>query len=287
MKTLLTSLSLSLLISSGVFAQTYKIQFDRPMKPGEKYNIVASGTQSQAMTVTSDGKTLQEQKEEFSVDYKSVEEVLEVDSLGRETKISSTIEKFTKTTGGVTKDMLPKGTVLVSSAPNVHLVNGVAVDPDVAKALSMAVQLSKGGPGDDTIFGTREAKKIGDSWDADATAMKEDLSKTFGGAVQDFAGKTTLVNVVKSGSGDVLKIQAKVTGKVVPPLPPGFTVDASAMEVTLAGDLPVDLSLGRPMDSTAISFTFSGHADAPTGAKIVMDMKMHGTQFHGQTRVSP
>ena len=287
MKTLLTSLSLSLFLSAGVFAQTYKIQFDRPMKPGEKYNIVASGTQSQAMTATSDGKTVQEQKEDFSIDYKSVEEVIEVDSLGRETKISSTIEKFTKTTGGVTKDLLPKGTVLVSSAPGTHQVNGVAVDPEVAKALSMAVQLSKGGAGDDAIFGTKEAKKIGDSWDANAAAMKEDLGKTFGGAALDFAGRTTLVNVVKSGSGDVLKIQAKITGKVTPPLPPGFTVDASALEVTLAGDLPVDLSLGRPSDSTAVSFTFSGHADAPTGAKIVMDMKMTGTQTHAQTRVLP
>jgi len=286
--TSLLAIAFTTFLSVGVFAQDYQIQIHRPMKVGEQYQVQVSGTQSESMTVTSNGNPVKDKREDFTVDYKSVEKVDEVDSIGRETKTTSTIEKLVKTEGGVAKELLPKGTVVVSSLSGrnqIHEVGGQPVDAETAKVLSLVISLGKGGPSDDAAFGTKDRKKAGESWEPNVPAIMEALGESFGGKMENVKSKGTLVAVTKDAGGDVLKLDVHVEGNAQPPLPPAFTIDEARFDAEFSGDFPVNLDLGRPKDVVTLSVSFSAHTDAPTGEKVVLKVKTNTSMVHSQTRV--
>jgi len=274
MKTKFLPIALALLLAPAVFAQDYEIKLTRPKKAGAEYNLDVAGKQSKDVTVTSDGAVVKNDKTDTSIQCSGVLKIIEVDAKGQETKTALTIDKFTKTEDGKDSEVLPKGTVITSSLVDkktVHTVNDQPVDHSVSELLTAVISLSKGDKSDDdTVFGTKERKKKGDSWDVNADeAMKSFEETTGGGKLENFAGKTTLEDV----TGDLLKINAHFTTNFRPPLPPAFTVDSSSLEATVSGLFPVDATKIFPEESTKVAFSFTAHADGQNGEKIQIKAK--------------
>lgn len=278
------ALALALLFPPALLAQDYEIKLTRPNKAGDEYNLDATGKQFKDVTVTSNGAVVKNEKADVSIQCLGVLKIIEVSAKGQETKTSLTIDKFIKTDGGKDSEVLPKGTVVSSSIVDkkpVHTVNGEPVAPDVAELLSLVVNLSKDDKvDDDTLFGTKERKKKGDTWDVNADeAVKSFEAATSGGKLENFAGKATLEDV----TGDLLKITAHFTTDFRPPLPPAFTINSSSLEASMSGLFPIDATKPRAEESTKISFSFTAGADAPSGDKIEIKAKVNMESMHKMT----
>ena len=273
MKSRFLPVIITLLFSPALFAQDYEIKLDRPDKVGDQYQLDATAGQVQDLSVTANGNPVKNDKKDITGHCTGVLKILEVDDKQRQTKTTLTIDKFTKTEGGVDSELLPQGTVVTSSVVNkkeVHEINGQPASPEVSQLLTMIVDLSKGEKGDDAIMGTKERKKKGDSWDINAELAKQDFAEsTGGGKMDDLVGKTTLDDV----EGDSLKISAHVVASLQPPLPPSFTLDSSSLDASFGGLFPIDTTKYIPEQSLKIAFSFSAHGDAPSGEKIVMSIK--------------
>jgi len=266
--------ALALLLAPAAFAQDYEIKLNRPGKVGTEFNLEATGKQSKDMTATSNGAVIKNDKSDVTFQCSGVLKVLEVDDKQQESKTTVTIDKFTKTEDGKDSEVLPKGTVVTSTRVDkktVHTVNGQPLAPGDSELFTMVVSLGKGDKtDDDTIFGTKERKKKGDSWDMNTEqAMKSFEEYIAGGKLENLAGKTTLDDV----TGDQLRISAHFTTNFKPPLPSGFVVDSGSMEAGMSGLFPIDATKPRLEESTMMSFSFSAHGDAPDGGKIELKAK--------------
>lgn len=272
MKALLLPVSLLTLLSTAAFAQDYAIKLHRSEKPGNEYKASLTGKEAKQMTLTVDGAVQKDQKSETLVQFDGTEKVLEVSAIGKQTKLALTVEKFTSTTNGTASDVFPKGTVITatrdSAGKKAYEIDGKPVtDPSAVQALGLVVAISRNQTlTDDDIFGTPDRKKKGDSWDINAAKAKEDFEKAGDGAeIDNLAGKFTLDDV----QGDTMIVSSHITGGLKPPLPPMFTIDQSAFDMTLKGLLPVDPTQNAPSDGTVnMSFNFSAHGDGPSGKKI-------------------
>jgi hypothetical protein len=266
--------ALAMLLAPAVFAQDYEIKLTRPKKAGEEYNLQVTGKQYKDTTTTSNGAVVQNEKADTSIQCSGVLKIIEVDAKGQETKTAFTIDKFTKTEDGKDSEVLPKGTVITSSQAGkaVHMVNDQPVDPSASELLNMVIELSKGEKADDdTVFGAKERKKKGDSWDVNGDEAMKSFEETGDGVKPgNFAGKTTLEDV----TGDTLKITSHFTTNFQPPLPPIFTVDSSSLEASMSGLFPIDATKCRPEESTKLAFSFAAHANMPTGEKIEIKAKI-------------
>lgn len=280
--------ALALLITPALMAQDYEIHLHRPAKAGDEYRIVTNVKQKQNVTLTSNGNPVQNVDTSLTLDVEGVEKVIEVDAIGRETKTTFTVEKFIKNEKGEDVVVFKKGSVINSSLvekKKVHEIDGTPAVPAVAKLIDMIVTLSDGGHTDDDIFGTKDRKKSGDSWDMNTVAAKENLAKDMGGMLQDLTGKVTLNEVVKAQGGDLLKISAHVTSSFQPPLPPAFTTDSSSLEINFSGDFPVDPSKPRPSESIDTKASLNAHGVAPTGEKLVLKMDMDQAKSQKTTKL--
>ena len=265
MKIKFLPLAFLLLATPALFAQDYEIRLARANKPGDQLNLSATGKLSMDSTQTLGDAAPKEQKQDITVQFEGVEKIVEVDAKGKETKITLTVDKLTQTVGSETTDVAPKGTVItcsVSGKKQNYEIDGKAADPGVAQALDVVIQLSRGEPSDDEIFGTKEHKKKGDSWDINADLAKSSLAgQTGGGEVSDLSGKTTLDDV----AGDNLKVSALMKGKAKPPLPPQIIVDDSSFDAKFTGTFPIDVTKPPVEEGEEVTFAFTAHADTPKG----------------------
>ena len=271
MNSKLLPFALVLLFAPALFAQDYAIRLARPLKPGDELKLSVTAKMAQTTTQAVNDGAPQERKQEVSVQFDGTEKVIAVDANGKETKVTLTADKFTQTVGGGDPtDVVPKGTVIdcavVDAKPDFQ-IDGKPAEHAVSQAASMVVDLSHGQHTDDEVFGAKEHKKKGDSWDMNTDLAKADLGNSAAGAeFSDLTGKTTLDDV----TGDTMKVTAHMTGKLKPPLPPALTIDDTSFEVTFTGVFPVDINKCQLEQTQALSMTFSAHADAPSGGKVII-----------------
>ena len=270
-----------LLATPALFAQDYEIRLNRALKAGDELKISVTAKMSQSTTQAVNGAAAQEQKQEITVQFDGTEKAVEVDATGRETKETLTVDKFTQTVGGATTDVAPKGTVItcsvVDNKPSFQ-IDGKDVDASIAMPVGMVAELSHGDPTNDDLFGAKEHKKKGDSWDMNADLAKKSFADSAGGIeISELSGKTTLDDV----SGDTMKISSTITGKVKPPLPPSVTVDDASMSATLKGTYPVDVTKYIQDFFQEMTISFSAHAEGP-GGKVVIK----STVVQSETRTS-
>jgi hypothetical protein len=258
----------------------------RPMKVGEKFRTTVNTKELHETSVTANGNPVKSEKEEFSVEFNGVVEILEVEAKGRPIKISATVEKLVKNDAGADGEVVPKGAVIVVSVDGrkqVYQINGMPAVADVAKVLDLTFSLSKSVATDDDVFGTHEKKKAGESWSINAALAKKDFAESFGLRVEDLAGKTTFDGVVKRADGDALKLSAVMAIKVIPPMPPNFAVDQSAAKAQLEGEFPVDLTRQRTAESMRLEMFVTAHGETPNGDKIAMTLHMDKTTQEKRT----
>jgi hypothetical protein len=209
--------------------------------------------------------------------YDAEETAVEVGEKGRPKKTSIKIGKLTITEEGKTTDVIAKDTVIVASKPDkkaVFEIDGKPVDPKAAKVLAIFVSVGETGATDDEIFGTKERKKIGDTWPADGKRAAEDIQAEMeGGRVEPLTGDAKLESVTKQATGEVAKVSVSLSGKFVPPIPPQLTVDDAKIEIKAGGEFPMNSDQQRLTDTAQIAVNFSAHGDSNQG-KITVKGEM-------------
>lgn len=228
-----------------VSAQDYEIKLVRTVKVGDKYGVISNATQEQHMTMSVNGQGTPPRDEAMSASLTAKAEVVTATPGGREGKTRFSITKLTKTLGAQTTEVLPTGTVVIAERVGTKMeftVGAAPAAPEVAKVLGLVISLeSDAGANDDVVFGTKERKKVADTWPIDVAAASADAAAKGGLKIDpaDIAGTTTLVEAKPEG----LKISAAMTMKKVGiPLPPGMAVTASAFTADFSGVFPVDAS---------------------------------------------
>ena len=265
-------LALPLLPAHG---QEYEIRMHRPVKVGEKFRITVAAKELRETSVTANGNPVRSEKEDRSVKFNGVVEILEVEAKGRPVKISATVEKLVKNEAGASSEVAPKDAVIVVSLDGrkqVYQINGMPAGADIGKALDIVFSLSKSGVTDDDVFGTNEKKKSGESWSINSALAKKDFAESFGLHVEDLTGKVTFDGVVNRAGGEALKLSVGMTLKAIPPMPPNFVVDQASAEARLEGEFPVDVTRQRPTESMSMKMNITAHGETPNGDKIVLTM---------------
>jgi hypothetical protein len=104
---------------------------------------------------------------EFTVEFLADATVLEVRRDGRIAKESLAIDNSLVRKDGNTKQLVPKGTMVVAAAEDgnqVFRMNGQPVDKEIDDALSLVISLDAGETSDEDVFGTGESRRLGESW---------------------------------------------------------------------------------------------------------------------------
>lgn len=242
------ALVLSFCVSHSV-AQDFSILLTRKVKAGDQYGVTGIGHSQQLMNMSVNGQAMPAKQEEMNVEFVAAAKIIEATPNGREKRTSFTISKATKTVKGMVSELLPAGTVLVAEQVGIKTqfsVDGQALAADVAKAIDLIVSMeSDEGANDDIVFGTKERKKVGDSWPVNAKAAAEDVTSKTDGAMKltekSISGTTTLVEIAKAKTGDALRVEAtmKLTDITID-LPPGMKVESSRFDAHMKGLFPVD-----------------------------------------------
>lgn len=285
MRRFFTYFSIAALFLSGLLApitaQDFEIKLIRPVKVGERYGVQSKAANEQHMTITADGQAMPPNDEVISTVLTAKAETLGVTPGGRECKTRFTVIKFVKITGDKTEDALPPGTVLVGERPNAKTytktqftIADAPVAPDMAKLLGMVISLENDqGVNDDVVFGTKEPKKVGDTWPVNYKAAALDFTAKQNILVDpaNISGTATLVEQTQNG----LKISANMEMKQIGfPLPPGMTVTSSAFVAKFSGVFPVDVTKRAVSSSMGIEgkVEFAGKSNGKDLA-MVMTLK--------------
>jgi hypothetical protein len=228
-------------------AQDFAIQLQRPVKVGDRYGLSANGSEEQVSKVQVNGQAVPPRSSALTVALTAKAEVLAVSLTGREMKTRFIITKATRTVESATGELMPAGTEIIAEHKGQRtefIIDNMPASPDLAKALTVVISLEDDeAPGDDVIFGTKERKRVGDTWPVNSTEAAADFARR-GGMKMDpknMTGTTTLSEVTKIDGQSTLVISAVMTIKEVSiPLPQGIAVQHSEFKATFSGAFPVD-----------------------------------------------
>ncbi len=129
------------------------------------------------------------------------------------------------------------------------------------------IDLSQNDPTNDEVFGTKEHKKKGDSWDLNGDAVKKALESgedkvTF----SNITGKATLDDVADG----VMKVSIHFTGSMKSPLPEGLTLDTATVDETIKESCPVDATKYETDDLQEATIVSTAHPTTPGKQKVVV-----------------
>jgi hypothetical protein len=266
-------------------AADYVIQLNRPMKAGAEFHISAVGKETTKESRTTDGKAMPDDVSERSIALDGTMKVLEVYKNGQPSKVIVTVEKCLIRLGADEKP-LAKGTVITGTAKDgkdVFEVGGKTVN--LNEILGLVIDLGKGGASNDEVFGTKDRKKVGDSWAMNSVLAASEAKKAGFNATQDnIKGTASLEKVVKVGETECLQLkhEMSVTGFSVP-LPPTMKLEKGTVSMKMGGLYPVDTSKGPLEESTKMTMILAikgkPKADGPEVATEMTTTKTCKTTY--------
>jgi len=218
---------LALVTTTAVDAQNYAVHMSTPVHAGQSYAVTATGSR---LEKTSTGDRVLKAAE-FQVNFQGRADVLEVDGNQQPFKVAFTVERFTKIEGGVTIDLLKSGSVIIADGSQQQPIS--VKDSTTEESVREAFELIyfPGKPGDFTdneIFGTKEAKAIGDTWSINPALLSESLKGIIAVPEGHLSGTVSLVAKDKIANIDCLSLRAELKADDLTPkdLPPGVTLDS-------------------------------------------------------------
>lgn len=224
----------------------YPIVLSRKATVGERYHVVAKGSDEQRMEMIVDGETLPANGEATEVEVRAEAEVLALTPSGFESKTSLVIESATVTQAGKSVALLPPGTTVVAervAGKTRYLVAGVA-DARIDRLLSTAgvASFSDDADNDDVIYGSKTPRKVGESWPINSAAAAASLAAQGVPATpENLTGTTTLVELVEAGGSPALRISGSTSvDGITPPAPPGLSIQSSNFFAIYSGIFPVN-----------------------------------------------
>jgi hypothetical protein len=252
--------SLIVLFAASVTGQDYLIRMHKPLKAGQRYQLSVVGSESNQQSMLSGPESAKRQMENLSVDMESVVTVLAVNANGLPTKESHTIVKLLH--GAKKEPLLPPGTTVTTwlngQSTLFHLGERLASETE-SRHLTLAAALASDGPTDDTVYGTWERKKPGDSWPVNTTLGTRYLNETLaslGLKVATFEGKTTFQKVTQDAGTNVfhMGIYLKATAKPVVKAPRGSA--RATIECVFNAACPADITKSAREDALKQTISF-------------------------------
>jgi hypothetical protein len=248
----------------------YEVKITRPLKVGQKYKLTADGALLRQVTLRAEGQEKKQPEEGFGVRLEGTVEVLAVDDVGEESKVSCTVEKCTRISPEGETELLPKGKVLIAEGQKKDtkftLQDGTPLAEGASEALELVISLDTGDTlTDDDLFGTREKKAVGDTWPVAPEAVSKDAERV-GVVVRpgDVDGLFKLDGMEKAEGVDCLRLSGSLKMKKLTRradendddsgLPEGFVVTGGSMEARYSGLFPVDASVGSLAESVSMTF---------------------------------
>jgi len=279
-KFLLAFLAVAFLAGPAKAQSDYEIKLFRPNKLNDQYHVSATGYQVRQVVLRSpNGDALRTNRDSFSVDMTGSVRVLEVDAKGNVLRAAVRIDSLVRAIGLRRDELLKPGTVVIerrAGARQEFEIDGRAVGPELKDALDVALSETNGSvaPSDDELMGTRERKKVGDSWPVNRERLAgffsadSDMSLTVTPA--DIEGRSTLAAAARVDGVDCLRIEVAMTIRGVPreaKLPEGM--DKATIEVRISSLYPVDTRLDQIEESTQLTMTLAAPAAAPREGQII------------------
>jgi hypothetical protein len=265
---------------SALFAQDYEIRLDRPDPVGSKCHLTMVGKQSTSQVIKQGDKVLEDKSSKFTVEAELVATVLAVSEKGAHTRVKVEVEKLTRIEGDARRELVPKGSVITAAWDGkeqaFEMVGGLDPDTEDSLRLLNLVSENPNGPTDDEVFGSKERKKVGDRWEGNSGLIAKDLTRLgMMAKKENFKSTVTLEKVVQLGKTECLQLSCAFTcDKFDPPLPPGFTVEKSALKADFCIEVPVATSLILPTEGSmdmAVKLTARGKPN-PNAGEIVLEM---------------
>ena len=261
-------------------AADYAIKLDVPAKVGDKADLVASGSKKQQAATTVAGAAPIVRSEAFDYQLEGLIETLAVDAKGRETKVSLTVAKATRTDAGQTVDIVPAGTVVRIESNGggitITVTPSNVIVPIEAVAVFEAAGLvnTSGGAGNDEIFGTGSRQKVGASWDMNVAAGTKDISAALNAGVVGLGGKTTLNKAFKVDGVECLELTMTASLGVtsMAALPPSSKVEKSEFKMTSTIVVPADASAApvTQSDTTKMTNALTVKGATPDGKEVTV-----------------
>lgn len=250
-------------------AKDYDVKFARPIKVGAKYAMTADGALLRQTTITRGGATQKQPEDGFGIHLTGTVEVLALDDIGEEAKVSIAIDKCTRITSQGETELVPKGGILIAEGKGkdtiFSLEGGGELSKDAADALDLVVSLDTNDTlTDDDLLGTAGRKKVGESWPVSSENIAKDSERVNvivkpedveGSFRIDGLEKKDGVECLKmSGNMKVKNLVAKADESEDDGLPEGFVVEGGSMDAKYAGLFPLDLTVGSLSESASITF---------------------------------
>jgi hypothetical protein len=279
-------------------ADDYEIHLNRPAKVGDVRKVNESGSDRTSMVMMVNGQKAQDQNQDAAVTLVGEEKVLEVSDKGAVTKYACTVTKCEITQEGKTVELVPAGKIIeVTHAAGKNTpsfkIDGQEVDAPMAQHLNIVLSVSDPAkPNDDATFGTKERKKVGDTWEANKDMIITTLKDMKIPVTKE--GMTTQVKLkdVKNVGGiPCMTIEMNFmipleAGGRIGEMPQWLSIQSGKFDVSLSGVVPIDPA-GQPLSSTkqmSMKATFAGNAPdgSPVSMTITKAMQNQETRENGK-----
>jgi len=260
----------------------YAIKFSREMKVGFRYKLVSNGKREQK--VQANGKPAPGSGG-LSWAYEAEVTVKGVDAKGRVNAEDHKIVKFEVTAGGAKKSPIEKDKVVVATVKDgkeVFMIDGKEASKEAADLMGEVADLqTDDGANEDELFGTKDKKKVGDSWDVNAALLVKDFGSKLKDAslplkVENTSGKVTLVSASEMGGEKGLNFKVEMKMKNVAPKMGPIKATKGNIDVSMEGWLSVDPTSMKTMKLTRKMVM---HVEGSAGpAQVVVDVTQSATE---------
>jgi hypothetical protein len=260
---------LVLCAASASADKAYEVKLHRPLKVGTKYSMTADGALVRQVTLKRGGVTQKQPDDGFGVHLEGTIEVLALDEIGEEAKVSCTVEKCTRQTSEGETELVPKGKVVIAEGKGkdtkFSLQDGGELSKEASDALDLVISLDTNDKlTDDDLLGAKDKKKPGESWPISSENVARDSARV--NVIvkpEDVEGSFRLDGLEKVGDVECLKLSGNLKVKHLVTkadenedggLPEGFAVEDGSMEARYSGLFPVDSSRGSLAESASMTY---------------------------------
>jgi hypothetical protein len=255
MRALFIALLVLLTSPSKAAEQQYPIQFDRPMKVGDRFGIKSSASRTVDGLATPDRREPKTMQERSTVELEGACEVLAVNGDGGIAKARIVVEKATLTLPTGAADELERGTVLlvaIEKGRKFITREGVPLAVRTSDVMNMALPMDEltGGPESQRMFGTSVPQPVGGTWKADAKRCANRLAQV-GLQIDpgELKGACKLAEAGKLNGEPCVKVLAKLRADHMQmsqimgtPLPPTWDSIDGSIDSMYTAVFPTDLS---------------------------------------------
>ncbi len=217
--------------ADGLDPDVFQITIGRRLRVGERFQFERRQRVDKLKVETLGGKKLGEERTLTVTSFSGTGEVTSADAQGSELSFAYRIESFARSDEDG-EWSLPSGTNLrivrgLEEAGAVVEIDGRPATAKEREAVAIFVGLTHDDVGDDAIFGTRQARRVGDSWKA-----RDDLIRTklAGEGVtippDGLIATAKLIGVVPTDEGHLREVETSLSIDrfTVPDLPPDVTL---------------------------------------------------------------